>query len=77
MRGEYVPMSQRTPEQQEAYRASCRERNRRYYARKRHGKESDPIMLTHLREHGSVPCLECGIEVVPVCGFCKNGIAKY
>jgi hypothetical protein len=78
MSGEYVPMAQRTPEQRDAYRASCRERNRRYYARKKafaeavkkelHGFALDPDSV-------SVACVKCGIDTVPVCGFCKDGIA--
>lgn len=72
MSGEYVPMAQRTPEQQEAYRASCRIRNARYYERKKSGSKAIVALVDHA---GVVPCLECGEDMVPVCGFCKDGLA--
>src|SRR5574338_1717788 len=68
----YVPKKQRTPEQWEAYLAACRVRNRRSYERRRN--RADPALVTHLQEHGTVPCSNCGIETVPICGFCKDGL---
>lgn len=76
MSGEYVPKEQRTPAQWQAYLESSRERNRRYYQRKRDGRSSNLLMQNHLKKHGNVPCVSCGIEVVPVCGFCKDGLVS-
>jgi hypothetical protein len=68
-------MAQRTPVQREAYREGCRERNRRYYARKRGIKQETVILKNHLSQHGYVPCVQCGEEeVIPVCGFCRDGL---
>ena len=75
MPGDYVPMAQRTPEQREAYRSLHRIKNRRWHARKRERANNSAILQQHLEEHGTVSCTHCGIEVVPVCGFCLNGLS--
>lgn len=76
MSGEYVPKDQRTPEQWDAYLRSNRERNRRYYQRRRDRNNESLLTQGHLEMHGTVPCASCGIEVVPVCGFCKDGLVS-
>lgn len=72
----YVPKRQRSEEEWESYLESCRERNRRYYYRKKYGIERTTdrtIDIVRNPDH-TVSCLQCGEEVVPICGFCRNGV---
>jgi hypothetical protein len=69
MKNLYVPMSQRTPAQIDAYRASCRERNRRYYWRKKRKEEA--AKRAPACEHPYCT------EKIMLCGFCAAGMCEH